>query len=81
VFKGSQDKAHKGLVVDRPVSQQVALINDVLVVICWLALPERLYLLLVRLPPKRLLKLTLVLLMVGSWVSGSPLRSVQGTNM
>jgi len=33
VFKGSLDKAHKGLVVDRIVSQQVALINDGLEVI------------------------------------------------
>ena len=33
VFKGSLDKAHKGLVADRPVSQQVVFINDGLEVI------------------------------------------------
>jgi len=73
-FKESLDKAHKSLVVDRAVSQQVALTNDSLEVISLLALPELLYLLFVRLPPERLLKLTLVLLIAGSWVSGSLIR-------
>jgi len=66
--------ARKGLVVDRPVSHQVALKNDGFDVISWLALPELLYLLLIRLPPGNPLNVPLVLSMAGSWVSGSPMR-------